>query len=180
MAASRKGGGRRKPALPRGPRKKLTTAAAQKRFCAMLARTGNVSASARHAGIATSTLYAMKARSLKFKAEWQAALDEALDALEESLLDRAINGVRKPIVYGGKVVEWVTQFSDAAAIFMLRSRRRDVYGPEPMTAAPVGDDKYDEETIADEFARRLILIQARNGASETPLLEGPDQKGQED
>jgi hypothetical protein len=79
-------------------------------FLRALRATPNVSRAARAVGITRQAAYWAREQDPEFAREWQAAQDEGLDALEEQLMKR------------GK------KSSDTAAIFMLKSHRREIYG----------------------------------------------------
>jgi hypothetical protein len=65
-------------------------AAARKSFLDHLARTANVAASARKAGISGDTAYAERRRLAEFRAEWVEALSEGYVRLETDLLADAL------------------------------------------------------------------------------------------
>ncbi|RME68413.1 MAG: hypothetical protein D6782_01170, partial [Alphaproteobacteria bacterium] len=104
------------------------TPARQRRFLKALAQTANVSASAAAAGLSRSAVYRQRAGDAAFAEAWDEALNTALDALEEALMKRAIQGVDKPVFYGGKPCGSTRTYSDALAMFLLKSRRPEVYG----------------------------------------------------
>lgn len=136
---------------------KVPTAAERRAtFLAVLARTANVSRAARAAGIASSTLYGMRSRSAAFAREWDAAIAEALDTLEETLIQRALHGVEKPVFYGGEQRGSVRVYSDQLAMFLLRARRPEVYD-RVVKAAQTPDEMSEEEARA-EYERRLRRI----------------------
>ncbi len=106
-----------------------TTAAGQRAlFLRILSETANVSRAARVAGVASSTIYGWRERMPKFRLDWDAALHEALDNLEEVLRDRAINGVERPHFQGGKMTGSYRTYSNELGMFILRARRPDIYG----------------------------------------------------
>lgn len=121
------------PGTP-APRPARTRAAAtwpletRARFLEALAELGQVRAAARAVGVSPQSAYRLRRKSPAFARAWQDAMDQALDALEETLLDRAMNGVEKPVYYGGKSCGSVRQYSDALAMFLLRARRPETYG----------------------------------------------------
>lgn len=107
--------------------KKPTIAARRKKFLKKLAQTANVSLSARHAAISTSALYAHRQKNETFATAWDEALGEALDELEQLVIERAKHGVEKPVYFGGKLIGTVRNYSDALAMFLLKARRPEVY-----------------------------------------------------
>ncbi len=133
-------------------------------FLEVLRRTANVSRAAREAGLATSTVYAQRGRSAGFAAEWDAAVTEALDALEEELVLRVRQGVEKPVFYGGQQVGSVRHYSDALAMFILKARRPDVYGRVVAERAAAEQGEGDEPS-QDEARAEVLRRLARLGAS---------------
>jgi hypothetical protein len=76
-------------------------------FLEHLAKTANVSASARAAGFDRSTAYAHRQADPEFAAQWDDALEQSLDDLEGEARRRAYEGVAEPVVSMGRVVEVV-------------------------------------------------------------------------
>ncbi len=138
--------------------KKLTPADKRKHFIATLKKTANASRAAQSAGIASSTAYRWRATNETFRAAWDDAINGALDDLEAALLKRAVEGVAKPIMYGGKKVETVTTYSDGLGMFMLRSRRPQIYARVQVASAT---GVIDEQAELGEIERRLDLVAAR-------------------
>ena len=97
-------------------------------FLASLAATANVTKAADAAGISRTAAYALRARDAVFAQAWADAMDQALDAIEAMILERAAQGVEKTVFYGGKACGTIREYSDALAKFVLRSRRPERYG----------------------------------------------------
>ncbi|MBX9858884.1 MAG: hypothetical protein K2Y20_04745 [Sphingomonas sp.] len=110
-----------------GVKKTPTIATRRTKFLKKLAQTANVSLSARHAGISKSALYKYRQKTASFAAAWDDALGEALDALEQAVIERAQHGVEKPVFFGGNQIGTVRNYSDALAMFMLKAKRPEVY-----------------------------------------------------
>lgn len=142
-------------------------------FLEVLRRTANVSRAAREAGLATSTVYAQRGKSAGFAAEWDAAVTEALDALEEELVQRVRQGVEKPVFYGGQQVGSVRHYSDALAMFILKARRPDVYGRVVAERAAAEQGEGDEPS-QDEARAEVLRRLARLGASGDADCAGDD------
>ncbi|MBA4049202.1 MAG: terminase [Sphingomonas sp.] len=134
-------------------RKKPTIAARRIKFLKKLAVTANVSASARAAGISKSALYDHRARHSGFAKAWDEAIGEALDELEQAVIDRAKDGVEKPVFFGGNQIGTVRSYSDALAMFLLRARRPEVYARlSGDLLASAGDD---DAAARAEVLRRI-------------------------
>ena len=70
-------------------RKTVRTDRAREKFLAQLRMSPNVSAAARAAGFGRNAAYEWRKDDVQFAADWDEALDEAIDALEESAYERA-------------------------------------------------------------------------------------------
>jgi hypothetical protein len=110
-----------------GTRAKPSPAQAKARwtriFLAELAATSNVSAAARKAKVATSTVYELRRGDAGFNRAWQAALLEGYDNLELELLARLRGGEIKPAA-GAK--KGVRAFDNATALRLLTAHRDSV------------------------------------------------------
>lgn len=97
-------------------------------FLAEYARSGNISHSARHAGVDRGTHYKWLADPAYAEA-FKLADADAGDALEAEARRRAVEGVDEPVGwYKGKAGGVVRRYSDTLLIFMLKGRKPDVYG----------------------------------------------------
>ncbi len=97
-------------------------------FLERLRETANVSRSAKDAGVSRKTVYKERDTSDTFRSDWDDAIEEGLDYLEEEARRRAYEGTLKPVFYEGVEVGVVRQFSDTLTIFLLKGRRSEVYG----------------------------------------------------
>jgi len=148
------------------------TAARRKAFLDMLAETANIAKAAQAAGVERSALYRLRQSSESFHAAWQSAMDQALDTLEATMLERAANGTEKALFYGGKPCGTVRQYSDALGMFMLRAHRPDIYGAAQ--GASTNGEKDERDAQADEreaiharLNRMADRLLAGDGASDT-------------
>lgn len=128
------------------------TASRRTLFLDELRRTANISAAARAAGVSRKTAYWQRQNDPALREDWDHALEEALDDLEAELRRRAITGVEKPVYYGGKPCGSVTSYSDALGMFLLRSRR-----PQIFTDGALNADEGEREVASarDRLARLL-------------------------
>lgn len=145
--------------MPNAPRFTRLKRAA---FLASLSETANVSASCAAAGVSRHAAYALKRKDDGFAKAWEHALQTALDGLEAELIRRAIEGTDKPHYYMGKPIGMVTTYSDSLAMFLLKSKRPEVYGDlKAVSATPgIGDD----EAYNQAFERLVQALDARAGA----------------
>ena len=58
---------------------------------------------------------------------YQAAVNDALDSLEEEARRRAHDGWQEPVYQGGKQVGTVQRFSDNLLMFLLKGKRPEVF-----------------------------------------------------
>lgn len=56
------------------------------------------------------------------------AIEDACDDIEEALKKRAVRGWLKPIYWQGKRVGYERKFDTVAAMFLLRGRRKEIFG----------------------------------------------------
>lgn len=126
------------------------------RFLKRLRESGNVTQSARLAGLASTTLYRHRTTIASFGAAWDAALAESVDALEAALMERALNGVEKPILYGGEVKVTVRTYSDALGMFMLKSKRPEIF--DRPRGAERDPSELGEDEARAEVERRFALL----------------------
>ena len=100
-----------------------TPGAWRAKFLAELAKTSNVSAACKAAGVSRSTAYEARDGDEAFASSWDDAIDEATDALEAEARRRAIEGVDRPVFYQGGECGHVREFSDALLMFLLKAHR---------------------------------------------------------
>jgi len=112
------------------PAKRKWTAQRREAFLRHLRATGNVSSAAEAVGLARSGVYALRQADAGFRAAWDDAVEAALDDLEAELRRRAMEGTERPVFHKGETVGTIRNYSDSLAMFLLRSRRPQVYGGE--------------------------------------------------
>ncbi len=132
------------------------TARRRRVFLETLRTSANVSASARASGISRRDLYRFRQADPAFREDWDHALEEALDDLEGELRRRAVEGVEKPVYYGGKACGAIRSYSDNLGMFLLKSHRPHVFADKGARRAPaVGDADPDRtrERLEQMFER---------------------------
>jgi len=97
------------------------------KFLEMYRETGNVSRSARFAGISREHIYHYRKDNEAFRAEMAEAEAEALEALEFEAYRRAAVGVDKPVYYKGEQCGVIREYSDTLLIFLLKARAPHKY-----------------------------------------------------
>lgn len=131
------------------------TTARRARFLAELAKSGNISAAARGAGLSRSHAYALRASDPEFAAEWADALEEAVDSLEAEARRRAIEGVDSPHFHGGQLTGTVKKYSDSLLMFLLKAHRPERYRDR------AADPQDQDETLVDEAANARESLATR-------------------
>lgn len=96
-------------------------------FLKSLARSGVVSTACKKAKIGRTTAYKTREEDVAFAAAWDAALDEAIEGMEEEVYRRGVTGVLKPVYQGGKKVGTIREHSDTLLMFRLKAERPDKY-----------------------------------------------------
>ncbi|NUQ19291.1 MAG: helix-turn-helix domain-containing protein [Sphingomonas sp.] len=134
--------------VPLRPRHDGWSAERQIKFIEALAEGLTVEAAARRVGMTRDSAYRLYRRpgAGAFRRAWDAALDCNMPQLEQAAIERAKNGVARPIFYKGEQVgEW-RHFDERLTMFLLRSRRPERYGKWIERRLPT--DESDEEACA--------------------------------
>ena len=106
------------------------TEARQARFLEALADTGSVTAAVAAARTSRTRVYELRKTDTAFAAAWDEAQEIATDRLEEEAHRRAMEGVARLLVSGGKLVRGddgqpitVRHYSDNLLLALLKARR---------------------------------------------------------
>ena len=126
-------------------------------FVAALGEGGCVADAARAVGMSTESAYKLRARpdATDFRMAWQAALDYAVQRLEDAVLSRAINGVAVPQFYKGEIIGERRRYDERLALFLLRYRRPLTYARHWDRAPVIAGHPEDE---AERFAAGLLVV----------------------
>lgn len=143
------------------------TQAHKDRFIEFLRSTGNPSVSARAVGYSPSCMRDHKMKDGVFSQEWDEALLEAADALEQEARRRAINGVVRKKVLGFKddfeIVDEI-HYSDSLLLAMLKAKKPDEYADRTKSEISNPDGSLSamgETEIAAKISSLLAIAQAR-------------------
>lgn len=144
----------------------------QRQFIAALAASGVVTDAAKTVGASLEAFYALRNRpgAEEFRAAWDEAVDRALVRVEAGAVGRAIEGVEKPIVSGGKLLGWHKVHNEALVMFLLRQRRAARYGAELTLSLKPGHPLY--EKIKREVIAEDMEDEEETRASLDSFLEG--------
>lgn len=96
-------------------------------FLASFAETATITHAARAAEIDRVTHYKWLQADPDYAAAFHEAEAEAVERLEREALRRAVEGTQKPVYHNGKVVGYVTEYSDTLLIFLLKGARPQKY-----------------------------------------------------
>lgn len=125
-------------------------------FLSELAATSNITASARKAGISTTTAYDTRRANPEFNRKWQQALCEGYDHLEMELLHRLRSGEVKP-PSGSK--RGARSFDNATAFRLLSVHRESAARQRAIR------DNEDTEKIILSINAKLDLMRERKLAA---------------
>lgn len=95
----------------------------QTRFLEELAKRGNVSESAKEAGITRQHAHYCYREQPQFAALWDDAIEVANDALEREAWRRAVEGVDKPVFFQGIECGVIREYSDQLLTTLLKANR---------------------------------------------------------
>ena len=93
-------------------------------FIEKLADYGSVRAAANAVGMTPESAYYLRRQPEAdgFARAWQAALDLGIAKVEDTAMERALNGVEVPVYAYGKIIGTRTVYNDRLLMFMLRNR----------------------------------------------------------
>ncbi len=111
--------------VPVEPRRDGWTPGRQRDFIDALMACGSVKMAACYAGMSAKSAYRLCARgdAASFADAWDEALDAAIARVEARAFDRATNGTRDPVFFGGRQIGSRTRYDDRLALAVLRHRR---------------------------------------------------------
>ncbi len=106
---------------------------------------GVITQAAKEAGVSRQTVYFERRNNQWFADEWEKALERGVDALEDAAKIRAFEG------------------SDTLLIFLLKSRRREIYGERPAPVLNVTPEQLSEmdDQALDAFIAKLARASTR-------------------
>jgi molybdenum-dependent DNA-binding transcriptional regulator ModE len=113
--------------MPRRALTKQTLSRAREVFLSTLAETGQITKAAKAAGVSRVTPYAWRGADPEFSKAWDAALEKAADMLEDVAIERAANGVLRPVYQGGVKVGTVREYSDGLMALLLKAHKPEKF-----------------------------------------------------
>jgi AcrR family transcriptional regulator len=150
------------------------TETAKKLFLENLRKTGNVTKSAKSAGMSRTHIYYYRRADVDFERAWDDAIEQRIDDLEENASQRAIDGWQEEVYQNGKLVGHKTRYSDAVTIFMLKKLRAQKFRDSvEITGAEGGPMRV--EHLTDE---QLMKIIKRGARAELELDDDGEKDGE--
>jgi hypothetical protein len=149
-------------------------------FLKALGEGKSVSAAAILARVGRQSVYDWRRSDADFAARWDAAVEVGTDRLEDEAFRRGHNGVTKPVYHNGVIVGEIQEYSDTLLIFMLKGRRRSIYGDKhelmgknggPIQTVTIPLDKMTDEQLAALEPVIAALAATRN-------IPGTDSSGE--
>jgi hypothetical protein len=106
----------------------------QRAFCISLSRYGTITHACIEARVSYDDVFAWREKNVDFKRAWDQSMEISVDVLEIAAKQRALHGVQRPMVSGGKIVLGIdgkpimlTDYSDRLMELILKGRRPDVF-----------------------------------------------------
>lgn len=103
-------------------------AAWRKIFLDELKKWGVVDHAIREAGVSRTTAYTHRKQDPAFAQAWDEAKGQIVATMEVVLRQRALVGVRTPVIFQGKVVDHVNEVDTGALKWLLAKLKPEVYG----------------------------------------------------
>ena len=100
---------------------------ARQRFLTHYSNSGNITWSAKRAGIDRGLVYTWQEESDQFAAAFREADLKATEVLEREAWRRANEGIAEPVYQHGKLVGTIQRYSDNLLMFLLRARAPERY-----------------------------------------------------
>lgn len=159
-----------------GPKLRTIPTAAREAFLASLSKGHTITAACQAAGIGRSTAYDHRQRDEDFALAWHDAVEAGADKFEEEARRRAIEGVERPLMYQGKQVGTVREFSDRLLELELKARRPEKYR-ERFEVSHTGavDISSDELAAARKAGLDPEVEQAARIIASLPVIEAQER-----
>jgi hypothetical protein len=118
-------------------------------FLYQLSLTANITNACEAAEISRDHAYRKRESDPVFAKRWEIALERGYDCMEEEVQRRAFTGVDEPVFYLGHKITTVKRYSDALAMFILKGRRRSVYGDKTVVTLNDREHSLDKLSVDD-------------------------------
>jgi|SRR5215472_1554401 len=137
-------------------------------FLAAYAATASLASAARAAGVNRASHYDWLEHDEVYRGAWEKVQDQAAQELEDEAVRRAIEGVKRPLLYKGKPVHqgrhvlYETEYSDQLLVTLLKRFRPALYR-EHVSTEISGTIQIAERLQAAN--KRLVEMRKRDGAT---------------
>lgn len=98
-----------------------------RKFLEAIARGWSIARAAKTAGVTLAAPYEFRRNNAAFAQQWRMAYEAGTDRMEDTAVDRAINGVQEGVWHKGQLVGFQVRYSDSLLQFLLKSRRPHKY-----------------------------------------------------
>jgi hypothetical protein len=139
------------------PRRIKRTKPIKERIIAALREGLSPTYAVRKARLSRAEAYRWRKEDSEFKRQWEEAVAEGVDLLEDEAQRRAVDGyVRDIYNKNGEVVGHVRKYSDSLLMFLLKSRRPERYNRpvEPVESVP----RVERRISLEEARARLLQL----------------------
>ena len=121
--------------------------------------TGNVRLSCEAVGIGRKTHYRWMEKDPEYREAVELAGQDAADRIEAALYERGVEGIEKPAGwYKGEPGGYIREYSDTAAIFLLKGLRPQKYAAHQVSKSTSLNFSVDLKTLPDS-----VISQLRSG-----------------
>jgi len=96
-------------------------------FLERLREWANASEAARYTCISKVRWYQERHRNPEFAAQWEEAVKEGMETLEDEARRRAFQGVEEPVFFQGETCGHIKRYSDTLLIFLLKGAKPEKY-----------------------------------------------------
>lgn len=103
------------------------TAKKKQDFLSALSKGLSVTDAASKVSMSRRGMYDARDVDLEFKKEWDSAIEEGTDLLEDEARRRAVEGTDHPVIHLGVITDTYKTYSDTLLIFLLKARRPETY-----------------------------------------------------
>ncbi len=114
-------------------------------FLLALREKGNILRACETAGVSRHRAYQLRDESPEFREQWEMALADAVDTLEEAAWTRARDGVVSEKIAADGTVYTERKYSDTLLIFLLKAHRREMYQDNPKVTINLFNQHFEQE-----------------------------------
>jgi len=147
------------------PTDTVRTSHVRRTFLKMLSEGYSVQGACLELNVSRSNMYKWYREDEKFRKEWDEAVEASIDLMEQEAFRRAVKGTREPVVSAGQVVTYQRRYSDGLLQFLMKSRRKHVYGDVSQVDL---NANVSFTGAAERLATKLAALDARKAKGKLP------------